>query len=137
MITRDPAQAWGEYLRGFEWSYFVSLTTGLPSSPAAIKRYFDNRFVRSLARAAQQPLAWFYVGESGGAGRHHAHALVWTGPTLNSSHIRGAWRIGLSHIETYDPNRGAAYYVTKSLGSDPDYDLSRRLPPERNMLCVA
>lgn len=122
--------AWGDYLTQYQWDYFVTLSTGLPSTRNAIERHFQDRFIRRLARSAQQHIAWFYVGETGARGREHAHALLWTGGEIAARLIEGAWRIGKVTVAPFQPELGGSHYLAKTIGeAGAQYDVSRRLPP--------
>jgi hypothetical protein len=72
------------------------------------------------------------VAEEHGSGQLHLHALLWGTSTLDSDYVRGAWPHGRSHVDVFDPQRGATYYFTKTIGSHrDDYDYSLPRPPLR------
>ena len=130
MINALP-EAWAEFIRGYEWDYFVTLTPARPMGEANICRYFERNFDRRLAKAAQRGVSWFYVAEQGAAGLWHIHAFLWANGGLESRHIQPTWRIGHVDVKRYNPNLGAAYYVTKSLDdTDAAYSVSAKMPPK-------
>jgi hypothetical protein len=127
-----PAADLTDYLSGREWSHFVTLTTSRARSDDSIVRVFTNRFIRPLARHAQSPVAWFYAIERDRAFETspHLHALLAGTAALTTATISAAWPLGFTNVKLYDPTRGAASYVTKSVLADVDsYDFSRRSAP--------
>jgi hypothetical protein len=124
---------WDSWLQSVRWSHFVTLTTRELVSVDRIKREFVQGFVRRVAKAAQRPLAWFYAIEPHADGqRYHVHALLGHTETVKVAQLERAWKLGKTHVVVYDPRRGAAGYVSKHLGGNPDhYDVSRRPLPRR------
>ncbi len=123
--------AMGEFLSAYEWSHFVTLTTRTPRSQERILRVFEQRFVRPLARVTQTKIPYFYVVESvlPAGGFPHIHALLGSTEPLPNRLIEKTWTEGFSRVTKYDPRKGAAWYLTKSIESIPDsYGLSRRFP---------
>lgn len=128
---RSFRDAYGAFLHAYRWDHFVALTYKWAVPPAEAARDFRDGFVRRLAFDAGHPLAWFYALERDAAGdRVHVHALVARTAALTSDQVERAWRAGNTRVRRYDPARGGARYVVKSIlpGSD-DYDISRRRPP--------
>jgi hypothetical protein len=90
--------------------------------------------VRRLERVAQRRLDWFLVVERS-AGFAHVHALISGADDLALNRLQRAWKLGFTRVERYDPQRGAAFYLTKGFddsgrpesGRTDDYDLSRCL----------
>lgn len=108
--------AWGDFLSQFEWDYFATLTHRFDVSAIALKSTVENRFLRHLAQAAQQPVAWFYAIEHGQRVKPHAHALIGTERALPRGTIVRAWTFGIADISRFDPDDGAAWYTSKSAG---------------------
>jgi hypothetical protein len=129
--SRRVRAEYDSWLQSVRWSHFVTLTTRELVSVARIKREFVHGFVRRVAKAAQRAPAWFYVIEPHADGeRYHVHALLAHTESLKIAQLERAWKLGISSIAVYDPQRGAADYVSKHLAANPDhYDLSRRLLP--------
>lgn len=129
-MERQLAEAWGEFLSGYPWDWFLTLTFREPVVSFRAHRLFE-RFAKDLEKAAGIPIAWFRADEFGPrGGRLHLHALI-----LNVGHLRRlSWmdewnrRAGYARILPFDPSKGAAYYcakyVTKAFG---DWDLSDNL----------
>ena len=123
-------EAWGEFLAGYPWDWFVTLTFREPPGSFRAHRMFD-RFARDIEKAANVTIGWFRGDEYGPiGGRLHIHALM-----LNTSHLpRMAWlnewnrRAGFARILPFDAAKGAAFYcskyVTKQFG---DYDFSENI----------
>jgi len=128
---------WASFLRSVRWSHFVTLTVSEPVSVDRLRREFVAGFVRRLAQVAQRRLGWFYVIEPGAdAQRHHVHALLAHTEPLRIPQLQRAWKLGITDISAYDPQRGAAGYVSKYLAGNPDhYDVSRH-PLPRGVLNV-
>jgi hypothetical protein len=122
---------WDSWLQLARWSHFVTLTTRELVSVDRLRHEFVHGFVRRLAKAAQRPLGWFYAIEMhGDRERPHVHALLSGTEALHVDQVVRHWRAGHSRITVYDPRRGAAQYVGKTLARNPDcYDISRRRPP--------
>jgi len=129
--SRRVRGEWDSFLRSVDWSHFATLTTGELVSVDRLKREFVDGFVRRLARPVQRPLAWFYAIEPhADRQRYHIHALLAHTESLQTAQLERAWKLGNTHIVVYDPLRGAAGYVSKSLGGNAvHYDLSRRSLP--------
>ncbi len=128
--TGQLREAWGQFLSGFPWDWFVTLTFREEIGSYRAHRLFES-FIRALEKAAGIPLFWFRVDEIGGrTGRFHIHALIG-----NVAHLRRmTWvdwwdRVaGYARILPFEAKRGAAYYcakyLTKQLG---DWELSDNL----------
>jgi len=129
--AREYANEWGDYLMGYKWTLFATLTTRAPMSEAWLLNAFDI-WIRKLARVAQGPPSWVRSIEHHACGNHlHIHSLIWVPPCVIPSTAQALWKLGRADVERFDPAKGAAYYVGKSFHSAPDsYDISRRLPPE-------
>lgn len=123
----------------YHWSHFATLTTRCPTSAARLRQEFEHGYVRRLARMAQGPVPWFCVVEHGSTGAAHVHALLARTEPLAIEQLRGAWKLGFTHVEAYDWRRGAAFYLTKELDAgdgaasdrEPEYDVSHREAPRR------
>lgn len=143
------ADAMGAFLSGFTWTHFVTLTTKLRRSEEVILRIFQQRFLRPLARVTQSRIPHFYAieGTLRQNGFPHIHALLGQTETLPVAVIERTWHEGFSRVTKYDPAKGAAFYLTKEIATNPDgYGISRRLPerwtsraplqPIRNLRCT-
>lgn len=131
--NRDVVAAWGEYLHGFNWSHFATLTAEFPSTPGRLELHFNNHFIRNLARAARRPVPWFYAMERSAGGILHMHALLANTEALSLCELRRWWSLGFTAIQSYASEEGAAFYVAKSL-DQPNvkwerWNISRRILP--------
>jgi hypothetical protein len=128
-------KAWGHYLQRFLWTHVLTLTYKHEVSPERASRDFVDGFIRRAAFEAAQPVRWFYVLEGGDdAGRRlHIHALVSGTAHLPIARLERAWRGGITDIRVYDPARGGAAYLTKTLYTAREdwYDHSGKLPSLR------
>lgn len=123
-LPRALAREYGRFLSGFEWNWFLTLTyeeiSSLQTARAAFRRYAS-----SIERAAGTRVYWFRVDEIGMFGRLHQHALMGNVGALDHAVWERLWRRGHSRIKLYDPQLGAAYYVTKFIESPAcEYELS-------------
>ncbi len=122
-------RSWGEWLGRFSWHHFGTLTFSNEVSIENALRQF-RRWIRRLELRTQNAVPWFMVVERGSAGLVHVHALTWGTASIGAAAVDGAWRGGRSEVSTYDPRKGAAYYVSKQIGDDVvEYDVSRTMPP--------
>lgn len=77
-------------------------------------------------------MPYFYAIESHLSGYPHLHALLAGTASLTVRQLEQRWESGHSRIVVYDPMRGAAFYVSKSLlDVCGEYDVSKRMPPRR------
>jgi hypothetical protein len=130
---RSVTRAWGEHLRSRQWAFVVTLTTRFEMGADTCLRIFKEGYIRRLAAIAGHPVPYFVVIEGGTADQQgHIHALVAGVEDLPVWRLRWAWKKGFTHVRRYDPSRGAAYYVSKTIGGvTDDYEVSRRMPPRR------
>lgn len=130
----NDRRAWGDWLNGFAWDHFVTLTTdsGEPFSAPALERAF-NRYVASLAPiAAPVELSWFRAIEPNERGNVHALLAGTSGIGIRALRDAKLWPHGNVHCVKYDGDRGAPHYCTKRIGKGcDDYDISAALPPTR------
>ena len=117
------AKAWAGWLGRFEWTHALTLIFSQPASPAAARRAMQ-RFSRDLGRRDGKRVPWFFATEVTHTGYVHIHALVDT--DLDGATVRSAWKPGQAKVETFDPDRGWRYYITKEIGeSSLDWDIDR------------
>jgi hypothetical protein len=133
-LSHDARHAWGEWLGGFSWDHFATLTFVYDSQAEAALREF-GRWIRRLEQRAQRRVSWFFALEPDSGGQLHIHVLLAGTDRVGVGGLRGAWLNGKSHIARYQSHGGAARYVTKFLGSKcAGYDLNlggMRMPPHR------
>lgn len=124
---QDHRAAYTEFLKQFEWSHFATFTAATSSDDRLLYRL--PQAIRNMEKAAKGPVRAFWVRERGTCGTPHLHALLTGTEGLSCKQIDRAWRIGRADVQSFDPSRGAVYYLTKSL-LEPDarWDLSSRLP---------
>jgi hypothetical protein len=107
---------WGGWLSRFPWHHFATLTyrVGLVV-PGCPQRLF-NKWTRHLERRCQKPVQSVVVIEQGSfGGLIHQHALLHGTADLNTEALEKSWLNGYAHVRRYDPAKGAAYYLTKSV----------------------
>ena len=77
-------RAWGEWLSGFEWNHFATLTfTYQPRSEVAVREF--RRWVRRLEQRAQRRINWFFVLERGSAGPPAPACSRWGNRNVSAS----------------------------------------------------
>ena len=63
---------------------------------------------------------------------HHLHALIAGTQLLSVTEVAGAWGLGKTDVDVYDPARRAAWYISKTLYQDDQhwrrFEQSKRLP---------
>ena len=127
LYHRRVKQALGCWLSGFQWDYFATLTTKEDMSFAQIRGAL-GRWFGKINRRGVNP--YFWASEIGRFGRVHAHALIAT--SLTVTRIKTTWSVGHANIVSYDPARGAAYYLAKSITQErSDFDLSDVFPSSK------
>jgi hypothetical protein len=142
--------AWTDWLSSFHWDHFATLTFADPRSEASARRAF-NAFVGQLRGLTHGGSVGYFCGyEYGTFGRLHLHALMRTttpqpdlGPggvphpceALPSGLVWRTWfdRYGRATVTRYDPQRGAAGYVSKYVTKRlAYYDIDNMVPEVTN-----
>ena len=140
----------GDFLNGYPWAHWCTLTFRPPASERDVGRVprewgrwrkkirgavpvgLDyalrqwSAFQRATTIAAGVPLFWFYGVEHGERlGRLHLHALFGNTERLPVATMRASWTAGFADVDAYDPTRGASYYVTKYVTKElAEWDVS-------------
>lgn len=125
--TEQPqpiAEVWGEWLKSWKWEAWGTLTFKDDGySHEAATRAF-GRFVHWL-RAEGNPLVSYFVGhEVGKFGRLHMHVLLGALAPMTSRTALWSWwftRYGRCELRGYDPEKGAAMYVSKYVSKQLGY----------------
>lgn len=129
--TQSPLlrREYGLFLSRYHWQFYFTLTFKHPADIWYGQEAF-KRMIRRLEQRAESRVPWFRAFEWGLLGRLHVHGLLASEGLLTPSAITKAWKVGQTDVQLYDPERGAAYYVTKTV-SHPleEYDISRCRPP--------
>lgn len=129
----DVRTAWGEWLGGFPWDAWGTLTfRWADPTHAQLDRAF-GRFITTVRMWADDEAPYFLGHEVGAGGRAHLHCLIgglrgWDG--AQRSRLWGWWfkRYGRCEVRGYDPEKGAAHYVSKYITkalAHYDVDLGR------------
>ncbi len=125
-------QAWTEMLGAHDWSFFLTPTTSyeltLKSARRSAERFFER--VKYLGGKMMFWVAERFPNKPG----FHLHILlscsnqIW--PALLAKQwqaVSGGMPLGQNNridIKTYDPRKGATYYVSKQIASKySDYDI--------------
>lgn len=131
---------YGQFLDTFRWKLFSTFTTDYTLREKQA-RNLVGRLHRAIENKIQVPLTTFWVAEKfRGGNDYHLHALfqaeVEVGSMIYSvkdawkkvSHIRGIPTQNNYKIDPYVAEKGATYYLCKSIiWKDPIYDFI--LPP--------
>ena len=122
----------GEWLSEHRWHHYVTLTNRPTTSVRQLVREFERRFVRWLQRVAQRHVSYFFAVEGAETGHPHLHVLLDGTRDLTTTQLRRHWPGRNTHVEVYDPRRGATDYVSKDVLKDcSEWNISRRMPPKR------
>src|SRR5436309_3441817 len=84
---------------------------------------------QGFSSGAQQRVYYFAAVETTAPNWFHLHALLAGTKNLGVRDLTEAWRSGFAQVRVYDPTRGAANYVTKTMGGTLPPDYSFDLPP--------
>lgn len=127
--TSPVRDAWSSWLGLYPWDAWGTLTfaAGEFTHEAATRAW--NNYARWLS--AQHPLAAWFVGhEVGARGRLHMHCLLGALTHRDRDAFAVLWewwfrRYGRCEVKGYDPERGAAAYVSKYVTKElAHYDLN-------------
>lgn len=131
---RSLPETWGDWLNGYDWSHWATLTfapyqrpskPGLgppkddatknkPGPPPDYAHRAFNRFISGLSCRSGQGVWWFRGDEFGERlGRLHLHSVIGGADRVPPEALARAWRDGFAQVERFDPEKGAAHYVTK------------------------
>lgn len=110
----------GEWLNGFDWTWWATFTFRYPCMPYSAKKSFI-RFIRG------QGIDYFYASEwCGDFHGVHIHALMGNTYGLHRLTTMDNWfkRYGIARIYAYNKRLGARYYVCKYIvKSVADWDM--------------
>jgi hypothetical protein len=118
---RKVRREWGVWLNRYAWHHVATLTFRFPPTVAGVSREVA-RWLRLLGRNAQRPVACFHGIERGASGFLHVHALTEGTSTLTIKQLQRDWRSGDTRIAIYNPTLGAAWYVTKGVLNQCEFD---------------
>jgi len=114
----------------FSWRYFITLTYR-DARPRSLD-FIGAELLGTVWELANGRAIAFVSREYGKRfGRLHHHALL-CGAPWSISHLRMCWKSRQGHFgaESFDPRRGAAYYVAKYVlkdeGTDSDWSIYTR-----------
>jgi hypothetical protein len=129
-VSNPLSDAWGDFLAPFPWDWFVTLTFA-DEVKSFTGRNRCNAWLKSLGKAAGQPIFWFLGEELGDrSGRFHIHLLIGNVAHLHRFTWIKRWEVrnGWARIFEFDPSLGAAYYVAKYVTKQfGEWDLSDNL----------
>jgi hypothetical protein len=129
-MSSPLSDAWGEFLGGYPWDWFVTLTfVGDVKTFTAHNRC--NAWLRSLEWATGHPIFWFRGDECGNRfGKFHMHLLIGNVAHLHRFTWMKRWELrnGWARIFEFNPALGASYYVAKYVTKQfGEWDLSDNL----------
>jgi hypothetical protein len=115
-------QSLADWLDGFNWTYFGTFTFRKPiMNPLVAKSHFEA-FLKPFKANFFCAVERFYLGHE-----CHLHALI-----FSDAKARDLWRVwfsryGRARVLSFEPSRGAAYYLTKYVTKELcDWDFSFR-----------
>ena len=100
----------------FPWTHYATFTTKLPMSAEQILRNFRDRFVRCLAGIAGREVDYIVAVEGVEGGFVHLHALLMGTGRFTVAELEELWGRGYSKVSTFNPDRGAIWYIMKGFG---------------------
>ena len=140
---RDMVQSVGDFVRTFEWTHVVTLTSRYELHPEQIRKEFMT-FIADISRRAGTSVDWFYAIENTHEGRAHLHGSVWA-PALSTKDVSDSWawryrrpssfpngkpknwNRGRSLVEAYRPDGNWFVYAMENYGGPLlDWDISAR-----------
>lgn len=126
-------RAYAHWLGARHWDHYVDLTSAMPLTEDQLLHVFEYQWIRWLEKSAQVPVLWAVFAQKGRAfERDHLHCLLHGTASLTGKQIGRAWQPGrIVKVRRYDPTKGAAGYITRDVLNDAEWNISRRLPPER------
>ena len=129
-MNRQLVEGWGQFLSGFPWDWFLTLTFRDETVSYRAHRLYTT-LVRQIEKAAGLQIFWFRADETGPrGGRFHIHALMGNVAQLRRMYWIDRWNemAGYARILPFDLKRGAAYYCAKYVAKEiNDWDLSDNL----------
>jgi hypothetical protein len=120
--------AWGQLIHGWSsWTWYTTLTFQRYVYPEDAKKHFWT-WARTLAKGELEAHFWAaWVVERAG-NNSHIHALLWfpEHSVLTGRQVAASWKTlngdtGMVDIKAFDPRKGAAWDISKSL--EPEIDL--------------
>lgn len=119
--------AWDEWLRRFNWSWFVHLTFddevfNGEEVPVSSRRAIT--LVKRFTGGLGSNVRYFWVLEQKPLSKApHVHCLI--GPTAR----KPVWEYGINKVEPYDPSRPGTLYISKEVCRGAEWDAN--LPQEQ------
>lgn len=143
-------QAYGDYVRGFSWDWYITLTFSRKQSSASANEKLE-KFLREVERSIKAPLSCVFseenklsgLGEPEGSIHYHLFARssvpiakglceeIWSRPNFGGDRVQGR----SAEVRRYDPSVSASFYLFKELCSSTfhwgtwNLDLNGSTPP--------
>lgn len=136
-MASDLAATAAEFIKQYEWNWWVSLTfRGTPSHGLGDKLFhcwmnkLNRKTFGSHYYRRAEGLRWIRGTELQERNVVHFHALIAGDPKPTIAEASAYWAAmaGGAEIRVYDPFRGAAYYSVKKYATDGNMDLGGRWP---------
>lgn len=123
---------WGEFLTGFPWEQFATLTFDPRRAPNTSERTVSRevfRFCGDMARMSRRPVVWAYAIEGGGGRHRHGHVLLIDARDAALEAAQRVWeaRNGAIVVRPVDDIGHAARYLCKAIGPNGEVVLSDTL----------
>lgn len=124
-------RGYADWLSEHEWDHYADLTSENPLCEASLLHIFKCQWIRWLEKSTQNAVLWAVFAQRGPFnGRHHLHCLLYGTAGLTVDQIDRDWRAGLAKVRIFDPNKGAAAYITREVSENGEWDISARMPPK-------
>jgi hypothetical protein len=134
MNKRELIESYHEWLSGFKWNWFGTLTfRGFPPVGKA-RRCFDSWINELEHKYGQNDFRWFRVTERGITGSNiHFHVLIGGLRLCSGSRYlaMSRWQqlAGEANITSFVPHKNGIFYILKTLQPAKDVEIDFHLDP--------
>lgn len=134
MMNKSATRAaWIEFIKRYQYEWYLTLTFKFEVSPEHAVRQF-NHFIRKINeqvygrryREKKQGVHFVRVIENQQRGVIHFHSLIGGGSeTLSRWELSRIWHSnnGIADIQPYDPSQRAIEYLTKTISKGGEIDI--------------
>lgn len=123
-LARRRFQATVDWVRAFQWHFWVTLTCEGQASERQILAAI-RKFEHGIRRRGQGRNPFFVYSIEGMPTNPHIHMLLRCRGRrrIGVEDIRRSWRLGFVDVRRYDPAGGAAAYMFEAMRDDARFEL--------------